>query len=111
MKISSVRIQNFRAFLDETINFDDYTCLVGPNGSGKSTVLTALNIFFRETENATTNLVELSREDFHQCETNQPVRITVTFTDLNAEAEEDLKGYVRQGKLIVSAVAEWNEKT
>jgi predicted ATP-dependent endonuclease of OLD family len=111
MKISSVRIQNFRAFLDETINFDDYTCLVGPNGSGKSTVLTALNIFFRETENATTNLVELSREDFHQYETNQPVKITVTFTDLSAEAEEDLKGYARQGKLIVSAVAEWNEKT
>lgn len=59
MKIASVRIQNFRSFLDETVEFDDYTCLVGPNGSGKSTVLTALNIFFRETENASTNLVEL----------------------------------------------------
>lgn len=111
MKIASVRIQNFRAFSDETIHFDDYTCLVGPNGSGKSTVLTALNIFFRETENATTNLVELSREDFHQHATDEPVRITVTFTDLSPEADSDLKAYVRQDQLVVSAVAEWNEKT
>jgi predicted ATP-dependent endonuclease of OLD family len=110
MKIESIRIQNFRAFFDETVNFDDYTCLVGPNGSGKSTILTALNIFFRDTENATTNLVELSREDFHQRVTTQPVNITVTFTDLSPEAEVDLKAYVRQGKLIVSAIAEWNEK-
>jgi len=111
MKIASVRIQNFRSFLDETIEFDDYTCLVGPNGSGKSTVLTALNIFFRETENASTNLVELGREDFHRYKTENPVRITVTFSDLNSEATEDLKGYVRQNVLVVSAVAQWNDKT
>jgi len=111
MKIASVRIQNFRSFLDETIEFDDYTCLVGPNGSGKSTVLTALNIFFRETENASTNLVELGREDFHQYKTENPVRITVTFADLSPEATEELKGYVRQNLLVVSAVAQWNEKT
>jgi putative ATP-dependent endonuclease of OLD family len=111
MKITSVRIQNFRSFDEETIEFDDYTCLVGPNGSGKSTVLTALNIFFRETENTSTNLVELGREDFHQCKTEKPIQITVTFTDLSPEAKEDLKDYVRQDKLIVSAVAEWNEKT
>jgi putative ATP-dependent endonuclease of the OLD family len=111
MKIESVRIQNFRSFHDETVEFDDYTCLVGPNGSGKSTVLTALNIFFRETENVATNLVELGREDFHQYKTEEPIQITVTFTNLNPDAQEELKAYVRQGKLIVSAVAQWNEKS
>lgn len=83
MKIESVRIQNFRSFDDETVVLDDYTCLVGPNGSGKSTVLTALNIFFRETENSSTNLVELGREDFHQYRTDRPIQITVTFTELS----------------------------
>jgi len=39
MKLESVRIQNFRSFKDETINFDNYNCFVGPNGAGKSTVM------------------------------------------------------------------------
>jgi len=47
MKLSKLRIENFRSFKDETIYFDDYTCLVGANGTGKSAVLTALNVFFR----------------------------------------------------------------
>lgn len=38
MKIVSVRIENFRSFKDETIDFNNYNCLVGPNGAGKSTV-------------------------------------------------------------------------
>jgi energy-coupling factor transporter ATP-binding protein EcfA2 len=110
MKIESVRIQNFRAFKDETIVFDDYTCLVGPNGSGKSTILTALNIFFRDTANASTDLVNLGEEDFHHCNTSQPIQTTVTFVDISDDAEKDLKDYVRQGKLIISAVAEWDDK-
>jgi predicted ATP-dependent endonuclease of OLD family len=46
MKIKSVRIRNFRSIKEQTIEFDDYTCLVGANGSGKSNVLHALNVFF-----------------------------------------------------------------
>ena len=42
MRLASVRIQNFRAFADETICFDDCTCLVGLNGGGKCTVLMAV---------------------------------------------------------------------
>jgi predicted ATP-dependent endonuclease of OLD family len=44
MKISRLRIKNFRSFEDQTIDFGEYSCFVGPNGSGKSTVLNALNI-------------------------------------------------------------------
>ncbi len=109
MRIVQVRMQNLRSFKDETVVLDHYTCLVGPNGSGKSTVLTALNIFFRETENSSTNLVVLSREDFHQCNTKSPIVITLTFGELSDEAKNDLKGYVRQDQLVVSAVAEWDE--
>ena len=88
MKIASIRIQNLRSFADETIPLNDYTCLVGPNGSGKSTVFCALNIFFRETDNVSTDLIQLDREDFHYQNTNEPIRITVTFTDLNEEAQK-----------------------
>lgn len=109
MKIESVRIKNFRAFADVTIPFNNYTCLVGPNGSGKSTVLCALNVFFRETTNATTNLIRLEREDFHKKNTNAPIEITLTFTDLSHEAKADFSNYYRQGKLVVSAVADFND--
>jgi putative ATP-dependent endonuclease of the OLD family len=108
MKLAEIRIQNFRAFKDETIRFDDYTCLVGPNGCGKSTVLTALNIFFRNIANSVTDLVNLTQEDFHGRDTSDPVTITVTFEDLQAEAQADFAHYFRQGRLIVSAVAVWD---
>ena len=62
MRIHSIRIQNFRSFKDETIEFENYNCLVGANGAGKSNVLLALNLFFREEEFGRINLCE---EDFH----------------------------------------------
>jgi putative ATP-dependent endonuclease of OLD family len=111
MKIESIRIQNFRAFKDQTISFNDYTCLVGPNGGGKSTVLMALNVFFRYSMDVVTNLVLLDEEDFHGRDTSQPISITVTFTNLTAEAQADFAGYFRQGKLIVSAKGEWSAAT
>ncbi len=111
MKIESVRIKNLRAFSDVTIPFNNYTCLVGPNGSGKSTILCALNIFFRETANASTNLSRLDREDFHKKNTTTPIEITLTFTDLSAEAKAEFSNYCRHDKLVVSAVAVFDDST
>lgn len=109
MRLSSLQITNFRCFQDSTVAFNDYTCFVGPNGAGKSTVLTALNVFFRETANAPTDTLTLTKEDFHLSNTAQPVKIAATFEDLNQEAQEDFKNYFRNGKLVISAVAVWNE--
>jgi len=86
MKITSVHIRNFRSFNEEIVPFNDYTCLIGPNGSGKSTILCALNVFFRETENMATDLGQLDREDFHQKRVTEPIEITVTFEDLSPAA-------------------------
>ena len=111
MKIASIRIENFRSFDDETIPFNDYVCLVGPNGAGKSTVLTALNLFFQESGNTPTDLGRLIEEDFHLKNTDTPIRITVTFTDLDEEAQNDFKDYYRQGKLVVSSTATFDANT
>ncbi len=111
MRIERLDIDNFRVFEKETVSLGNYTCLAGPNGAGKSTILTALNIFFRQTADANTDLMSLEEEDFHQKDTSRPIRITLTFTDLSEEAKKDLSDYVRQDKLIVSAVASWDEAT
>lgn len=108
MRIKSVRIKNFRAFADETIVLDPYTCLVGANGAGKSTLLCALNIFFHEPSNSTP-VDALTIEDFHRKNTAERVQITVTFTDLSDAAKGELKDYVRNDELIVSAVADFDD--
>lgn len=111
MRIESVRIQNFRSFEDAVVPFNKYACLVGPNGAGKSTVLTALNVFFGETDNLPINLRQPEPEDFHCKNTDDPIHITVTFCDLTQKARDEFSNYVRQGRLVVSAVATFDEAT
>jgi putative ATP-dependent endonuclease of OLD family len=108
MKIESVTIKNLRCIKSCHIRLDDYTCLVGSNGAGKSTLLFALNVFFREAENAPTNTSVLTAADFHLGDTDTPIEITVTFTDLSKEALDDFKHYARHGKLVISSVATFN---
>jgi len=111
MKISEIRIENLRGYVDQTIPINDYTCLVGSNGAGKSTILCALCIFFRDTEHFANNLQFLQGEDFHRLDTAKPIRITVTFTELSPAAQVDFRDYYRQGKLIVTASAEFNTES
>lgn len=111
MKIKSIRIQNFRSFQDETVQLNRYSCFVGPNGAGKSAVLAALNVFFREQSGAPTDISKLTDEDYFRKITGNPVRITVTFDDLNATAEAELSAYFRQNELVVSAEAAFDVNT
>jgi predicted ATPase len=110
MRIERVVVTNLRSIKKTVANLDPYTCFVGPNGGGKSTLLCALNIFFRNTE-AATDMLHLSIEDFHHQDTTTDIEISVTFTDLSPEAEDDFKGYVRLGKLTVSSVAQYDQVT
>jgi putative ATP-dependent endonuclease of the OLD family len=111
MRIASLRLQNFRCFRDEKISFDNYTCLVGCGGAGKSTILTALRIFFRDAAGSQTDLFSLQEEDFHLRNTSNDIIITVTFFDLEQDAQNDFRHYFRQERLVVSAVAKWNPQT
>ncbi|MDA3046970.1 ATP-binding protein [Campylobacter sp. VBCF_06 NA8] len=46
--IKSITIKNFRSIVEQTIEFDKFTCLVGNNDCGKSNILKALNLFFNK---------------------------------------------------------------
>jgi energy-coupling factor transporter ATP-binding protein EcfA2 len=108
MKIKSVRIENFRSFVDTAIYFNGYTCLVGANGAGKSTVLSALNVFFRERAGSSTDITKLIDEDYFCKRTENPLRITVTFNDLNDAARTELAAYIRHDELVVTAEAQFD---
>ena len=51
---------------------------------------------------------KLTNADFHHKNIDILVKITVTFISLSEEAKKELSDYVRQDKLIVSAVAKYN---
>lgn len=105
MKVKRIRIENFRSFRDETITINRYSCFVGPNGVGKSTVLAALNVFFQDKNSSSTDVSKLIDEDYFNKDTSTPIRITITFDDLNEQAQEKLAAYVRQNEISVTAEA------
>jgi putative ATP-dependent endonuclease of the OLD family len=111
MKIKTIRIENYRSFQDETISLNRYSCFVGPNGVGKSTVLAALNIFFQEKASSATDISKLIDEDYFGKNTNNPVRITLTFDDLSPNAQRELAAYVRQDELVVTAEGVFDQST
>lgn len=108
MKIKTIGIENFRSFVDQEFPLNNYSCFVGPNGAGKSTVLCALNVFFKEQDSSATDTQKLCDEDFFRRQTDSPIRITLTFTDLSDAAKEELADYVRQDEIVVSAEAEYD---
>jgi putative ATP-dependent endonuclease of the OLD family len=110
MKIESVKIKNLRAFKAAEILLSDFTRFVGPNGAGKSTALLGLNIFFRSFENVATDISRLTPEDFHLKNINEPITVTVTFVDLSPEAKDEFKHYFRNGKLVITAEAHYDQK-
>ncbi len=97
MIIKSIRVQNFRSILDQSLPCDQLTVLVGPNGSGKSSLLRALDLFYSIT-------IKVGPEDFYAEDTDRPIEITVTFTDLDAQEAELFKPYVEGGDLSVVRV-------
>jgi hypothetical protein len=105
MKMTRIRLENFRAFTDQAFPLSPYTAFVGANGAGKSTLLAGLNVFFREQAVPGFDPLRLGPEDFHNGDTSQPVRITLHFGDLSASALSTFADYVRHGELVVTAVA------
>ncbi|HWO65947.1 MAG TPA: AAA family ATPase, partial [Umezawaea sp.] len=89
MRISRVRIKNFRCLEDVEVHFDDVTTLIGPNGVGKSTVLRALDWFFNGTK--ASNLTE---EDRTHGGVTARLSVEVEFDRLTVEDRATLGNHV-----------------
>jgi putative ATP-dependent endonuclease of the OLD family len=101
MVIKSLRVQNFRSILDETLDCDELTALVGPNGCGKSTFLRALDLFY-------TASPKLDAEDFYNCDISTEIVVSITYADLSTEAANIFSTYMQGGLLTVERVLKWN---
>jgi len=82
MKISKIRIENFRSYQGKiTIDLNDLNVFVGKNDIGKSTVLEALDIFFNENK----GVIKIDKDDINKQskgEGDTEIRISVIFNDL-----------------------------
>lgn len=47
MKLSKIKIENFRGYDNVEIEFSNLSVIIGQNDVGKSTLLDALNIFLK----------------------------------------------------------------
>lgn len=48
MKLTAVKIHNFRGILEQDITLKNYSLLVGPNNAGKSSVIDAIRAFYEK---------------------------------------------------------------
>lgn len=97
MVIQSVRVQNFRSILDETLCCDQLTALVGANGSGKSSFLRAIELFYAPDPKVTP-------DDFYAEDTSHPIQISVTFAELSQAALQRFAKYAENTTLTVVRV-------
>jgi energy-coupling factor transporter ATP-binding protein EcfA2 len=84
MKLTSVRIRNFRCLKDVSIPMGQVTALIGPNGSGKSAVIRALEFFFGHRE--------VDDDDCWGGRSNRDlsIEVSLTLTEVPDECKERL---------------------
>ncbi|MBR5408954.1 AAA family ATPase [Candidatus Saccharibacteria bacterium] len=102
LKITSIRIKNFRTFVDsgEIPVHDGVTILIGENGSGKTSVLHALDIFLN---NRSTLLLNGSRIDNTVVPNlNEPTSFFIKFQSVGVENDDEfLKDYFEGDALTI----------
>lgn len=82
MRIKFLKLENFRAYKEDTIfEFDNLTTFVGKNDIGKSSILEALDIFFNENK----GIIKIDANDVNKSakeEGKEEIKISVVFDDL-----------------------------
>ncbi|MEM5639845.1 AAA family ATPase [Bacillus toyonensis] len=77
MKLTAIKLQNFRSYFQETvIDISDFTTLIGKNDAGKSTTLEALEIFFNS------EIIKPDLDDLCKFSDENWFSITCCFNDL-----------------------------
>lgn len=88
MKISKLKLKNFRSYRSVEMSFENLTAIIGRNDIGKSTILEALDIFFNEGK----GVVKIDPSDFNNeaREQNEEfIEIVICFIDLPTEITID----------------------
>ncbi len=105
MKITKVRIRNFRGIRDLDIELGRVTVLIGENNSGKTSVLDALKLCLRDL--SPRRRFVFDGLDFHlpdgQSEPTSadPIEIEVVFSDLPDEAwDDELVGRLNRARIL-----------
>jgi len=97
MLIKTVTVRNFRCAHRVVLKCEKLTALVGANGSGKSTLLKALALFYDTTP-------KLDARDWYNGDQNEPIEISITFSDLGPIEKERFGSYVDGNELTVERV-------
>jgi len=84
MKLSTVRILNFRSCRDISFDVDNMHALVGANNAGKSSILRALDFLFNPSTKS------LNEESFWDMDTGLEIRVEAVFTNLTDKEKEEL---------------------
>lgn len=109
MYISTVIVENFRAFKEKTIfHFNPgVTVLIGENDCGKSTVIDAIRYVLGTTDQ-TWQRVELS--DYYQENTQNEIHITVVFSDLTIQEKAAFMECLTYTKSEEILILNWTAK-
>jgi predicted ATP-dependent endonuclease of OLD family len=101
MRIRNVKIRNFRALLELSIDFSNMTVIIGENDCGKTSVMLALAAFF-DAKKLT------DPADYFKKDTYTPVLIEVTFHEFGDKFDDyGMTGYET---VVVRRTFEFNEK-
>lgn len=97
MRLSCIRVKNFRSLRNVVVDVGVHTALIGGNGAGKSSVLNALDKFYSTKRS-------LDIDDFYARDQTEPVEIELTFDQLSRAALDHFGDRVREGRLVVTRV-------
>ncbi len=84
MRISKLRIHNWRSIKDCEVDFQSLMIFIGQNNHGKSNILTALLFFF--------GYISISEMDFNKG--SEELHVEVTFCDLDDHDKNQFKKYL-----------------